>query len=132
MSTNHQVFLSLIIDPFGSEILLEANGPNGTPMPDNTTDVYQGDTVEWLLAENSGIKSIDNIYPTDDVLFSSVPFQALENNWTAVVNANVPPEEKPYTYHIDVTPLPDSDIEPLAENVKVLSFDPKIRVRPSH
>lgn len=128
MSTNHQVFLSLVPGPFGTGILLEANGPNGTPMPDNTTEVFPGDTMEWLLANDSGIEAINNIYPTDDILFSDSPYQTGENAWTAVINVNVPPSKDPYTYHIDVTPLPDSNIGLLAESDRVISFDPKIRV----
>ncbi len=124
MSTNHQVFLSFEMQT-GTDIgiLKEANGINGDPKHDNTTEVEPGDTMEWVLSENSNILNITAIHPdlNNPTLFSVGP-EAQKNGWTATINPTIPitlPGEEPYKYHIG--------IQPAGGGVPSL-FDPKIRV----
>lgn len=131
MSTNHLVYLFLV-DVDGDDELQEADSFNGIPSKNHVLETEQGDTIEWLLGNNSRINSIQNITAQEDILFAYTPTQEHQNPsvWHSQINSNAPvsspvnPLTDPYSYTIKV--LPDGGGN--AQNVKVKCYDPKIKV----
>lgn len=130
MSTNHLVYLFLV-DVDGDDELQEADSFNGIPSKSYILETEQGDTVEWLLGNNSRINSIQSITAHEDILFAYTPTQEHQNPsvWHSQINPNAPvsspvnPLTNPYSYTVGILPEGGN-----AQNGDVKRFDPKIKV----
>lgn len=111
---NYQIFLSY---DTSTHQLKETNGLiGGSPEPDNTVTVEHGDSIEWLLAPNSNIATIDNIFSDIDALFSNPPGH--NNGFIAEISPDCPTGL--HHYEIQITLFGGG--KPLKP------IDPKIRV----
>lgn len=88
------------------------------------TNVDPGDTVQWLIGNNSGVGSIDAItdYPNSTDVFNPdpAPIGNGNANWQGTVNPNIARGAEE-TYSIQWTP---------AGGGGPYTYDPKIQVNP--
>ncbi|HEX5652172.1 MAG TPA: hypothetical protein VFX58_03805 [Chitinophagaceae bacterium] len=102
------------INPADNSLILSDNG---------TTVANPGDTVTWLIGQNSGVASItgitDNSTPTD--VFNPDPAPvASSSNWQGTINPGInAATEEYYTINYTKTSTEGS-----------FKFDPKIQVNP--
>lgn len=87
-----------------------------------TTTAEAGDTVTWVVANNSGVASITGIIDDSEIdVFSPDPVPVNAVSWQGTINPTPPSSQETEIYTINYLKIGDS---------KIHSSDPKIQVNP--
>ena len=87
-------------------ITIQGINPNGTlQLSDNgNTTASRGDTIQWIIGNNSGVASISSIHDTSSIdIFNPDPAKKSGNStqWEGTINPNlsIPAEESYCIYY---------------------------------
>jgi hypothetical protein len=84
------------------------------------TTASPGDTVTWVIGNNSGLASITGIIDDSTInVFSQDPVPVSSTSWQGTVNPTPPPSSETESYTINYLKIGDS---------KIYSYDPDIDV----
>lgn len=89
---------------------------------DGMTTAHAGDTIAWVIDEDSGVASVTAITEIDGVdVFSPDPTPQSSISWAGIINPTPPPSPITETYTINYLKIGDATI---------YTSDPKIQVNP--
>lgn len=103
--------------------ILGINSDNTLKLSDGgSTTTSAGDTVAWVIGENSGVASITGIIDVSTIdVFSPDPVPVSSTSWQGTINPTPPPRLETETYSINYLKIGDS---------KIYTSDPEIQVKP--